>query len=249
MFPRLVLLLLAANIAASAGAQTPPALITDRPDFTESGVVVPLGHVQVELGASWEWTQFVLPENLFRWTPADRFELRLSAPSYAIETFEEGFLPGSLGAKYQVGSLGAWDLGLIASIGIPVDDEVDQSDAFDPEFILTVGRDLTSNISLGGQVMVSRDGEADAWQYGGTLVAGLGLSERLGAFIEGMVVDERRNTMVIGDPRNNVLIVIHHGYTYLISPGLQLDIHGGLGFSNAEEDVQAVVGVGLSVLL
>ncbi|MCZ6506947.1 MAG: hypothetical protein O7A04_02700, partial [Acidobacteria bacterium] len=62
-------------------------LITDRPDFTESAVVVPAGSIQIEGGLTWVddgGSQGTLsgPEILLRWGLGDRFELRIGLPDY-----------------------------------------------------------------------------------------------------------------------------------------------------------------------
>lgn len=240
---RIFVCLLAALSACAATAQPLPEIVTDRPDFTESGVTVPAGHVQIEAGANWErvvdTSNLILPETLVRWAPIERFELRFGFPNYMAGEDPTGFSDGSIGAKIQLGPVSGLDVGLIAAASLPVGQEELTSDSVDPEFILTMGRDLTENVSLAGQAMVMRDGGDDVWQYGGTLVAGIGLTDQVGTFIEGMVLDQRAN---------NVLVFIHHGYTYLVSSALQLDVHGGYGFLESG-DGQAVVGLGVSALL
>ncbi len=62
-------------------------IVTDRPDFTESAVVTPTGHFQLESGLTWTEesggvTIFNAPELLIRWTPFNRFELRFGISDY-----------------------------------------------------------------------------------------------------------------------------------------------------------------------
>src|SRR5437870_3062683 len=72
--------------AIASGAEEPE-LVTDRPDFTESSLVVPRGRLQIEGGFSYTrgnsgeraWN---LPEMLLRLGVASRWELRLEAPQY-----------------------------------------------------------------------------------------------------------------------------------------------------------------------
>ena len=226
-----------------ATAQSSLELITDRPDFTESGVTVPSGHVQIESGILYDQVvdtgNIVFPELLVRWAPLNRFEFRFGIPNYMAGDFPTGFSDGSLGAKVQFGPLGAWHLGLIAAVSLPIGEEDLTSDSVDPEFILITGRDLSSRVSLGAQGMLTYDGAEDVWQYGGTLVVGAALSERIGTFAEVMVIDQRAN---------NVATTLHHGYTYLLTPTVQLDIHAGLGFFEGGGG-EGLVGIGLSTLL
>jgi hypothetical protein len=40
-------------------------------------------------------------------------------------------------------------------------------------------------------------------------------------------------------------LLLHHGYTFALAPFLQLDVHGGVGLTDAAPDV--LLGTGLSV--
>lgn len=225
-----------------AVAQPLPKIVTDRPDFTESGVTVPSWHVQVESGILYDQVvdtgNVVFPEVLVRWAPLNRFELRFGIPNYVAGDFPTGFSDGSIGAKVQIGPIGSWDLGLIAAVSLPVGEVDLTSDTADPEFVLITGRDLSSRVSLGAQGMLIYDGVEDVWQYGGTLVVGAELRERVGTFFEVMVIDQRAN---------NVATTLHHGYTYLLAPNVQLDVHAGLAFFEGGGG-EGLVGVGLSTL-
>src|SRR4051794_29638391 len=62
----------APEAAQSGPAAAPPELVTDRPDFTDSTVVVPRGRLQLESGFNSEWgsdgrRQLDAPEVLLRW--------------------------------------------------------------------------------------------------------------------------------------------------------------------------------------
>ena len=226
-----------------SGAQPFPELVTDRPDFTESGVTVPLGHVQIESGILYDQVvdtgNIAFPEVLVRWAPLNRFELRFGIPNYVAGDFPRGFSAGSAGAKVQFGPIGSWDLGLIAVVSLPVGEVDLTSGSVDPEFILITGHDLSSRVSLGAQGMLTYDGAEDVWQYGGTLVAGIEINDRAGTFVEAVVIDQRRNS---------VFVMLHHGYTYLLTPSMQLDVHAGLGFFERGGG-EGLVGIGLSTLL
>jgi len=225
-----------------AAAQSPLELITDRPDFTESGVTVPRGRVQIESGILYDQVvdtgNVVFPEVLVRWAPLNRFEFRFGIPNYTAGDFPTGFSDGSLGAKVQFGPIGSWDLGLIAAVSLPVGEAELTSGTVDPELILIAGRNLSSRVSLGAQGMLIYDGAKDVWQIGGTLVVGAELAERAGTFVEAVVIDQRRNS---------VFAMLHHGYTYLITPTLQLDVHAGLGFFEGGGR-EGLAGIGLSTL-
>jgi hypothetical protein len=82
------LLVLLAAAALPASAQEPE-LESDRPDFTESAVVVPGGSVQLEGGGTWlhgDGGRDLLsgPELLLRWGVSRSVELRLVAPDLLL---------------------------------------------------------------------------------------------------------------------------------------------------------------------
>ena len=239
MFRLLVLVLLCASTSV---AQPLPDLITDRPDFTESAVVVPLGHVQAEGGVSFvdngPGDSFSGPELLVRWTPLSRFELRFGAPNYIDTDDDDGFDHPSLGAKVQAGPFGAWDLAALATVSTFADGSVD------PEVIVATSYTRSDLLAYGGQFVVGRDGVGDVWTLGATLVqsvsfpedAPLFFNERWGVVIElALTVPERGKAAVLQ----------HMGGTYALSPNAQLDFHVGTGLTNAAPT--NLLGVGVTV--
>lgn len=220
-------------LASSLFAQP---LITDRPDFTESGVVVPLGSVQLEAGATWTRTGddevSSGPEALVRWAPFQRVEFRFGLPDYSAGDVE-GWGDASLGTKIQVGPSGAWDVAAIVEASLPTGDDALSSGRIDPLLILIAGRDVGPvGIGMQGEVNWSEDGLGQA----ATLVAGLGLNDWLGTFLE---------AAISVDPKADAALILHHGYTFLLTPTLQFDIHAGIGLTEAAPD--GLIGAGLSV--
>lgn len=238
---------IAAGIAAAparAVAQEPE-LATDRPDFTESAVVVPLRSVQIESGLTWErfdgdLSVVTLPEVLIRWSPAARIEARFEPPnrvSLRNGADESGFTDIAAGAKFQIGPVGAWDVAAIGMLSIPTGEEGFTSDEVDPDIALTAARALTERVSFGVQAVAAwpSAGDERTTVLGGTLVVGADLDARWGAFLE----------LAIESPESEPpATVLHHGYTFGIAPAVQLDFHGGVGLSDAAPN--HFLGVGLS---
>ncbi len=236
---RLPALLIAFSAAASPALAQAPDLATDRPDFTESTAVVPLGAVQAELGATWERAggHDVVsgPELLVRWAPFERLELRLGAPDYVSAGSASGFTDPTLGLKVPLGPVGGWGLAAIATVLVPLGDRTQSSGRLDPALVLTASRDLAPGLGLGAQAGATWDTAAERLDLAATLVGGADLTERLGAFLE-LAADGLQD-----DPA----VLLHHGYTYGIGPDVQVDVHAGVGLTEAAPDV--LVGVGLSV--
>jgi len=243
----LVLVLTSFAMTAPASGAAAPDLVTDRPDFTESGVVVPRGSVQVEAGLTWEdgddgVRSFAGPEALVRWGMSDEFELRFGLPDYvnlSNGVSESGLGDASLGAKLQLGPVGDWDLAGILTVSTPTGDDGFTSDGWDPQFILAAGRDLNARWSLGAQVSLeSASTDEERVTFGGaTLVLGSSLDDegRTGAFLELAAILPESGTAPL---------TLHHGYTRLLSDTLQIDLHGGVGLSDTAPD--AFVGAGVS---
>jgi hypothetical protein len=105
-----------------------PDIVTDRPDITESGVVVPRATLQIENGLTWtldHGTQAVdLSESLIRFGILDRTEVRFGLPNYSDRIvgirLGSGFGDLSFGVKQQLGPLpGDIDLSVIVAVSFP----------------------------------------------------------------------------------------------------------------------------------
>jgi hypothetical protein len=222
-------------------------LVTDRPDFTESAVVVPADSLQLEGGATWldgsEGSELLSgPELLLRWGIAESVELRLVAPDRLWDSAADGidgFTDVAVGAKFQLarGAAG-WDAALIAIAYLPTGDIGLTSDAVDPVVAVAVARDVSPNWSLGAQVTTAWPtiDEDRRLAAGATVVLGAGLGERVGTFIE--LAAERLEDEPTG-------ILLHHGYTFAMTPTVQLDLHAAAGLNDAAPDL--LLGAGFAV--
>lgn len=82
-------------------------IVTDRPDVTEASVVIPVGSLQLENGATWTASKgshaFDLSESLLRLDIASRTEIRIVIPNYlhGITGGSSGFEDFALGIKQQ----------------------------------------------------------------------------------------------------------------------------------------------------
>jgi hypothetical protein len=256
-------LIVAAAVGAPGGAQDLPDLVTDRPDQTESAVVLPAGAFQGELGASFGHDErdgvtseaFEIPGTLLRYGLSPRFELRLAWPG-EIELEERGeglrrSLRGAadpeLGFKASMLSTDrgdGFDLALLVHTTLPVGSEEIGSPRSDPSLRLLVAHELSERVALGWNVgLESSSLEDDArvrhtlsrFVYTGSL--GISLAERWGTFVE-----------LYGDlPASDSAPAAHSfdaGVTFLATPALQLDFAAGVGLNEAAPDW--FVGVGLS---
>lgn len=245
------------------GAQEVAELITDRPDQTESSVVVPRGSYQLELG----WTlsrdqedgvrfeSNEAPGTLLRIGLSDRVELRVGWVGLVDQEVRlgsstlsaDGAGDGELGAKIYLrperGS--APEIALLLGTSVPLGDEEFTSHRYDPSFRLLFSHSLSERLDLGYNFGVAFGTEPGAGgerstlsNYVYTVALGIGLTERWGAFVEffGEIP-----ASASGGPSHS----FDGGLTYLLRDNLQLDLAAGLGLSDAADDW--FVGLGVSV--
>jgi len=230
----LVLLLLSASNAWSQETGPAPAIVTDRPDVTESSIVVPRGGLQFENGTSWttdHGNQSVdFSETLVRFGISARTELRLVTPNYLKDVTganATGFDDIAVGVKHQLGPLwGHFDLTVIAALSLPTGADRISSHGFDPFIKFPWSKDLAKGWSLGGMQSLfwnTRAGRRDLiWEP--TLTAEKGISDPWSVFVE-----------YAGDfaQQGSSKQIAHFGTAYRITPKQQIDFHFGFGLSPA----------------
>jgi hypothetical protein len=250
--------------AAPAAAQGVPDLVTDRPDQTESAEVVPVGTLQVELGALFTRDETggeridVLegPGSLVRWGLSPRFELRFGWPGWIESEVESagarhdrsGAGDPELGAKLELAALDAGhplDLALLAHLTLPAGDDEVGSPRADPSLRLLGAHALSDRVGLGWNAGYEAASFEDAagevhtlGRFVYTAALGFDLAPRWGAFVE-----------LFGDlPASDPAPAAHSfdgGVTFLLTPTLQLDLAAGVGLDGDAPD--RFVGAGLSL--
>jgi hypothetical protein len=248
--------------ASAPAAPDAPDLVTDRPDQTESPLVVPVGTVQVEIGSLFvndeeEGTRSEIasaPGTLIRYAFHPRFELRLEWPGW-IEAESRGAEGQSrvseaadpeLGVKVAlVAARGARpDVALLAHVSLPAGGEPIGSPRADPSVRLSVAHTLSKRIGLGWNVGWKAQSFRDDVGQTHTLTrllytasCGIEISERFGSFVE-----------VFGDlPASDRARSAHSldgGVTYLVTPRVQIDFSAGVALESEAPD--RFVGFGIS---
>ena len=189
------LLLLAVVIAllcasTSWGQEGELELVTDRPDQTESSVVVPPGFFQIEIGGTYTGSDtrvLETPGTLVRIGVFDRVELRLGTIGWTRESVgsASGFADSELGAKVylweEAGLLP--ETALLVAGSLPTGAEGFTSDRVDPSFRFAFSHTVSDRVSLGYNLgaawtteWVGSDRETlSAFLY--TVTAGIGLTD------------------------------------------------------------------------
>lgn len=231
-----------------------PDLITDRPDRTESASTTPAGWIQIETGIEFSEQKFdgntklnsiSLASTLFRYGVVDKLELRLGGTflieefkSPGFETDAKGVADFMIGAKYNFVTehQSIPDIALLFHLFLPVGGEEFKPTKTEPQAVVSMAKSVNDFLSLGTNIGTQYNSADEEMNYLYTLAAGLGLSEKLGAFIE--IYSEMFQS-------SKPFMSLDAGFTYLLLPNLQLDISGGNGlFHNSKF---WYLGTGLSV--
>jgi hypothetical protein len=170
-------------------------LVTDRPDFTESSLVVGAGIWQLETGMAFEGDAagaraFAAPQALLRLGLSRRVELRLGAGGFLAERSATGIESTTGGSDFEIGAkVTVLDeerhgigVSLIPIVSLPVGSDAFSSGGVDPTLKITWARELPRGFGLSGNVNVMAETEEDehvgrhAWSFslGHELVYGWG---------------------------------------------------------------------------
>lgn len=226
------------------------ALITDRPDFTESPQVVPSGRVQVEGGYTYTRAgatrEHALGEILVRVPIARKMELRVGSPSYLWQR-DGGRIPGLddafLGAKIALSDGGGKRpaLGLLFGTSLPTGANAVTADAWQPEGVLAASWDLCPTTALSMNLGVARPVEAGTRfsQVFGSLSLGHSLNDKWGAYAEVFGFNKV-------DATGKSAKYVNGGVTYLLNNDFQLDARLGFGLNNHAGGPDFFTGFGVA---
>lgn len=225
------------------------ALVTDRPDATESSSVVGAGVYQLETGFTYteDGSQDTLESfgTLLRIGLSERWEARVAWDGYIDvgNSGPDGIGDAELGFKYYIASESGIqpEAALIVHTSVPIGDDAFTSDAFDPSFLFSFAHTTSESTSLGYNIGASVETSEDALGDKTTLSSldysiafGFDIAESVGGYIEifgsqGLSADE--------DP-----LQVDGGFTYLLDEDTQFDIFVGAGLNDDAPDFFAGIG-------
>lgn len=214
-------------------------LIGDRPDFTESNATIPVGHLQAEMGAeiagAGDDLELGLPKLLLRYGVVEDFEVRLEIPDLVVG------LPKGGGADLGAGTVAAglkWvqsigdkaAAGLIFMAGSTVTPDAFDADGFYTSINAVWGVDFDDRFSLGGNLRMdvgglgtARGSDASNVEFTASFALGIALTDVVGMYLETFeTITDRREFIPNADA----------GFTFLVTPTLQLDVYGGADLSD-----------------
>jgi len=219
-------------------------MITDRPDFTESAVVVPAKMVQIESGVGYskfgDVKEFSFPNALARIGLGHNFEVRLGFPGWLnidVNDKSEMYLNDLLfEAKYQLTKADAEiPMALMFVATLPTGDDEVSAESAEFGFKFAIARDLNDRLSLGvnvGAISVEVADERELLSLA-SVSLGIGINEKVGAFVETFAEMPKEATW---QPS------VDGGFTYLFTPEAQLDAYVGIGLNDYASDMFAGLG-------
>ncbi|MBD3328000.1 transporter [Candidatus Peregrinibacteria bacterium] len=224
-----------------------PELITDRPDQTESSSVVPHKSLQIETGFVMENNEtdfieqksFAYNTTLLRYGLLENFELRLGmeylGEKLSIKNTDTtntifGFSPIYTGFKIKIADEDGWrpEIAFLGGLVLPFTADKD----FKPDYSaanirFSFAHTLSDKFSIGYNLGAEWDGETAIPAYFYSVALGIGLTDKLGMFVEGYgLLPEEVDSENLFDA----------GFTYLLFPNFQLDLSGGIGLNDNAVD-------------
>jgi hypothetical protein len=226
-------------------AQPPDTIVTDRPDVAESSLTVGTLRLQIESGADVGWADdgtatVGLPTKLrFGLTPGT--ELHLEGDIFRATSQRFGAADLDVGGKVHFvdGDGAIPSTGLLLAWTLPLDSESLATYALSPTlaFDWGLGAGFSLAINTGVTVPLAERERADdvfrwAVALGWTVPA---LDERLGIYLEGF----GESPFTGGGHR----VAADGGFTFLVTPLVQLDLYVRAGISEAADPFGAGAGV------
>jgi hypothetical protein len=229
-----------------AAGYSSPTIVTDRPSFTNSSIVVPSGSLQLENGflETYNQGQNVVdgPETLLRFGIATKTELRFTAPNYFYNASSGGG-PGSgfgdmaVGVKQQFGpTLGGFDVSATLFLSFPTGAKTVSSGGYDPGLQVAWSHGLSSKWTAAGMLAMYWPTQGQSRNPTGqaTLLVDRQLTGRWDAYIEYAGSFPTR-----GGTRQ----ILDVGTTLKLTKTQQLDFHFGESFTGT---VNRFVAIGYS---
>lgn len=221
-------------------------LVTDRPDFTESALVVPAKMLQIEAGAEYtdfkSTTDFSIPGVLARFGLGRNLEIRLGFSGWTSVTMSDKsktYLNDMiLEAKYQITNTSAqMPMAVLLVATLPTGDEAVSVETLEAGIKFACGYDLSDRFSLGANLGAISVGSGDGKEILSlaSIALGIGINNRLSAFVEALAEMPATESW---QP------VMDGGFTYLVTPLAQADFYVGKGLNNHAADL--IIGGGFS---
>ena len=213
-------------------------ITTDRPDQTESAVVLSSGQIQIESGISIESSQSNI-NTLFKFGMTEGIEIRINS-NYIIND-ELSFMKKSSFSDFEVGAkFKIFDktsnntkVAFLSHLSIPTAIEVFSNNVYGLLNRLIVSHDLNNESQIGYNLGYNKFEKMDG-QFIYTIVYGKSL-DSFGIFFE----------LFGDDSKNSFNINFDSGITYLLDNKKQLDLSIGKGINNEMFFISAGISINI----
>ena len=224
-------------------------IAADRPGFSTPTGIVPLGHFQLEAGASAARSggerDYSFGQLLVRVPVCSRAEVQLGVPSYLVARAGGQRVSGGddtfVQAKIRLAAGPKAVYGLLLNSSLPTGSRTVAEHKYQPgaalaaDYVLDATTGLTLN--LGGS-RASQSGQRFSQVYGAASL-GFTLTPKTGAFAEAFAFNQP------GGPTQKYA---DGGFTYLLNPRTQLDISSAIGLGNKAGGPDYSYGAGIARL-
>jgi len=216
-------------------------IATERPNFSDTSFLVPLGHWQIETGATYFRVNGTnsgeFPELMVRYPLSDRLELRLINVDYAA--FDGGHGNGwqdpAIGFKYRLTRdkrKPLWDpqVSFVGLLELPYGSRLLRAPVYEPTVKLAADLPVGAADNLGGNILVSwlDSDQGHLTRYGFGAYWNHTLSSKLTSFVEVYGLNKEV-------PGGNGATFFDVGFQYLLNKATQVDIRYGAG-TNQQQD-------------
>lgn len=233
-------------------------IVTDRPDQTESSVLVPKGFLQVETGAFFEEVDKdgikhkskTFNTTLLRYGLLENLEFRLGFSfteinrelnNMKLNDMASGFSPLALGVKIGVTEEKGFlpEIAFLSHVNFPFLASTDfKTKSTGIDFRFSFAHTIGEKSSLGYNLGMAWDGYVTTANFVYTIAYGYSISDKVGTFLE-----------IYGDlPEDSYF---NHfwdaGFTYLIDNNFQLDISTGTGITQKIQDIYISAGISFRI--
>lgn len=229
-------------------------IVTDRPDQSNTPLLIPKGSLQIETGFLYEevtseeidQANIAFNNTLIKYGVNEYFELRFSAGFLGTRQYvsdgvtTNGFSPMGLGVKIKLADeSGFWpQAALVSHIYLKTGSEEYTPQYTPTDICFSFSHTLSDRISLGYNVGGLWGGETPEATFFYTLSLGFSVSGKLGIFAE---------SYAYFPEMHEASHRVDGGVTFKITPVVQFDMSGGIGLSNNAPDY--FLSTGLSVRL
>tara|TARA_R100000935_G_scaffold27623_1_gene47812 strand:+ start:888 stop:1724 length:837 start_codon:yes stop_codon:yes gene_type:complete len=222
-----------------------PELITDRPDATESSVLIPKGYFQIEMGSQFSdgsvQEDLTYGTGLLRIGVLDNLEFRLGLDytrskvkkSISMEEYHS-FSPLLVGFKVGIAQEKGIlpEIALLSHLYLPYTSENYNATGIELRFAFS--HTLSNRSGISYNLGAGWDGVNESIQYIYTVSYGYSLTENLGWYVE-----------IYGDIPENIKAThfLDSGFTYKLASNFQIDAYIGTAINN---DPNLIMGAGFS---